>query len=119
MMLLWPCGGGWRWARADYVSTVLADNPLGYWRLGEATGPVAYDASPNYFDGAYTGGVTLAEPGALLTDTDTSALFDGATGYVNVGAHSAFNQLSNDFTIEAWHKGEGSGWIVSTRDDCG
>jgi hypothetical protein len=30
---------------ANYSSVVLAKGPIGYWRLGEAAGPTAVDAS--------------------------------------------------------------------------
>lgn len=104
--------------RADYANTILADNPIGYWRLGEMSGSTAFDATANNLDGTYTSGVTLNQPGALLTDTDTSVLFDGSTGYVDVGIHPSLNQLSNDFTIEAWIKPDnlsGSQNIIDNR----
>ena len=52
-------------AAKSYASTILADRPVGYWRLGESSGLVARDSSGNGFDGAYQGGVTLDTPGAL------------------------------------------------------
>src|SRR5947209_543413 len=60
----------------SYLSTILADSPFVYWRLGEATGSTAADASGNGRDGSYTGSLTLARPGATA-DGDTAALFAG------------------------------------------
>lgn len=102
---------------ADYATTVLNDNPIGYWRLGETTGTIAFDASPNNLHGVYVGGASLGHPGGIPSDSDTSTLFDGITGYVDVGAHSALNQLTNNFTVEAWVKGRGaiaSTWFVGS-----
>ena len=46
-------------APATYASTVLADSPVAYWRLGEASGSSAADSSGNGNGGSYAGGVTL------------------------------------------------------------
>ena len=74
-----------------FASTVLGLAPVGYWRLGEASGTTMTDSSGNAHDGTYNGGVTLGQPG-LVDDTDTAALFDGSTGYGSVaaGAWQAF-----------------------------
>jgi hypothetical protein len=105
-------------ASAEYVTTILADNPSGYWRLGELNGASAADASTNHINGTYAGGVVLGQPGAIAADGNASALFDGSTGYVNAGSHAAFNQLCNDFTVEAWVKltaANSGGCVLSTR----
>ncbi len=118
LMLVLPALGPSTTLASSYESTVLADGPVGYWRLGEASGPNAFDASGNAYHGTYQGGVALGIAGALATDSDTAAEFDGSSGLVDVGAVSALNQLANAFTVEAWVKlpGTGSGGvIVSTR----
>ncbi|HXF56088.1 MAG TPA: PQQ-dependent sugar dehydrogenase, partial [Actinomycetota bacterium] len=48
-----------------YRDEVLSDAPLGYWRLGEASGTTASDASGGGHDGTYLGGATLGAPGLL------------------------------------------------------
>ena len=88
----------------NYVDTVLADEPMAYWRLGETAGSIAAIDATGNFSGTYQGSVVLGEPGALATDTDTAVEFDGSPSYVDVGDHSEFNQLTNGFTIEAWVK---------------
>jgi PKD repeat protein len=79
-----PITYGRQWQRCttgtgtSYSQAVLAQAPSVYWRLGEASGTAAADASGNARPGTYVGGVGLAKPGALTGDANTSALFDGA-----------------------------------------
>ncbi len=63
-------------ATADYVSTVLADNPISYWRLGEATGTTATDAVGGT-DLQYVlfPEADLAQAGAILGDGNTAVHF--------------------------------------------
>lgn len=74
-----------------YRDQVLADSPLGYWRLNEASGTNAADSSGNGNAGTYTGaGVTYSQPGLLLNEGDAAVLFDGVAGDVNLGNPAAF-----------------------------
>ena len=82
-----------------YSVAVLQDSPVAYWRLGEAAGPTAFDASGHNATGTYFNGVLLGQPGGLAEDTDTAARFDGQNDHVRFA-----NPLANDFTIEAWVK---------------
>jgi hypothetical protein len=88
---------------SNYLNAVLADQPIGYWRLGEKSGTAAADSSGNGNVGSYVGGYTLAQPGALPTDTDTSVLYNGSTG-LTVVPDSAALRLNGPFTIELWAK---------------
>ena len=66
-------------AISNFATEVLADGPIGYWRLGEALGSVtAADASGNLNNGTCSGGITFGQPG--FHGGDTAALFDGKTG---------------------------------------
>jgi hypothetical protein len=85
-----------------YASAVLADQPVAYWRLGESSGTTAVDSS-GHVNGTYASGVTLGQPGALSSDSNTSALFNGSSGSVNV-ADSAALRLNGAFTVEFWAK---------------
>src|SRR5262249_53557695 len=88
------------------VSAILADGPLGYWRLDETSGTTAFDSSPNGYNGTFFGNVTLGVAGALLPDDhDSAARFGGGGAQADVPFHPEFN-LPNGFTIEAWAKPE-------------
>ncbi len=77
-------------APITFANEVLADGPIGYWRLGEAPGTVsAADASGNANSGTYSGGITLGQPG--FHGGDTAALFDGATGRIVVPNSDVLN----------------------------
>ena len=90
--------GGW------YSGEVVADNPVGYWRLGESTGPTASD-SVGANDGGYGGGVTLGVPGAIVGGSDTAVSFDGSSGRVVVPFTAALNPPA--YTAELWAKVDG------------
>jgi hypothetical protein len=120
LMLLGTMGAAAQRAAASpiYSSVVLADNPIGYWRLGETNAQTtAFDSSGFNRHGTYVGGVTRGVPGAIVDDLDTAARFDGSTGYVNIPG-GPFN-LANNFTLEAWvintNNGPFVGRIFSNR----
>jgi hypothetical protein len=103
---------------SPYASEVLADQPIGYWRLGEeGSETTAVDASPFSRHGVYQDGVARGLRGAIAQDGDTAAQFQ-ATGIVKV-CSSAFD-LGNDFTLEAWvtnDNPEGYHRVFSTFDN--
>lgn len=77
-------------AISSFASEVLADGPIGYWRLGEALGSVsAADTSGNANDGRCSGAITFGQPG--FHGGDTAALFDGATGRIVVLNSNSLN----------------------------
>ncbi len=81
----------------DYRSTVVADNPVGYWRLGDPGTSVAAELGPS---GSTVGGVSSA-PGAIVNDPDTARAFDGSTGYLSVPSAASLNP-TGDLSVEAW-----------------
>jgi hypothetical protein len=85
-------------AVADYSSEVLADSPLGYWRLGESVGSVASDSSGNGRNGTYVGS-GLGAAGAIDGDSDTAAAFDG-NDYVNLPTYAGLEPAL--VSAEAW-----------------
>src|SRR5687767_7829365 len=85
-------------ASANYSSEVLADSPLGYWRLGESAGPLASDSSGNGLNGTYSG-PGLGAPGAIDGDSDTAATFDG-DDYVNLPTYAGLEPAL--VSAEAW-----------------
>jgi hypothetical protein len=86
-------------ALGTYDTAVLADQPIGYWRLGEAPGSaIAADASGHGNHGNYSSvGITLGQPG--FHGGDTAALFDGATGRIVVPNSETLNP--RNITMEA------------------
>src|SRR5690348_425559 len=96
--------------RAVYRDAVMADAPVGYWRLGEPPGLsspfAAADASGNANPGTYSNGggalagVTLGRA-ALVSGSDGAALFDGLGGHVTVPRIGAY-LLTSSIAAEAW-----------------
>jgi hypothetical protein len=87
-----------------YMSAVLGDNPVAYWRLDETSGGIAHD----YWganNGQYTNVALNQQPGYSLVDTDACIGLAPATGgsYVSI-ANSAPFDFSGfaSFTLEAW-----------------
>lgn len=87
----------------SYSSEVLADSPLVYYRLGEASGSTLVDSSGNGRNGTYNGDYTLGQPGLTL-DTDTAAAFaGGATAWTTTTYGAWMNSLTT-FTVEVWFR---------------
>jgi hypothetical protein len=83
-----------------YRDAVVADVPAAYFRLGEAAGPTAIDASGNDNNGTYSDtGVTYGADGLIAFDGDTAIRTDGAHGTMAVTLPS-----QSAYTIEAWVK---------------
>lgn len=97
--VVWTPGAG-----NNYAAEVLADSPLAYWRLGEASGTTAADSTSNGRNGTYNG-PTLGVPGAI-GDGNTAASFDGTND--NVTVPSTGLDAGNVFSVEAWVKGSKS-----------
>jgi hypothetical protein len=87
-------------AASTYAQDVLHDSPADYWRLGEGGGPTVYDWTA-FQNAATSGGVTFGAPGAVNSDSNTAAAFNGTDGLV---ASQAPIRASNTFALEAWFK---------------
>lgn len=91
------------------VSTILSNNPIGYWRLNETAGPTAYDSAGNN-NGAGEGGIVFGVPGVTnapfsgFEPGNLGAQFDGTSSDV---ALPAFNTTTTNFTIVGWVKRNG------------
>src|SRR5579871_3710447 len=77
---------------SNYEKAVLAKKPVGYWRLGEATGPTALDRTRNGYNGTYHGTPTFQERGAIKGDSDTAIKLDGKRSYIEIPSHKDFSQ---------------------------
>ncbi|MBX3219477.1 MAG: LamG domain-containing protein [Labilithrix sp.] len=86
-------------AKASYRDAVMADGPLGYWRLGETAGTNAKDEVGAHA-GVYQGGITLGLPG-IADDGDTALGLAGTNGSVQLGDSLDFSG-NVPITLEAW-----------------
>ena len=107
-----------------YNQLVLADSPLGYWRLDEAQLPplpVAVDTGSlgAIANGVYLNGAHGGQSGAIVGDADKAAGFDGVNDKIDISYNAGLNTPA--YTIECWAKvlgGEGSHRSpLSARDD--
>ncbi|OFZ17205.1 MAG: hypothetical protein A2X86_01780 [Bdellovibrionales bacterium GWA2_49_15] len=93
-----------------YSDLILADSPVGYWRLTETVGTTATDSSLSVHDGTYVNGPTLGQAGPLASSGTASAYFDGLQGalgqsvkYVTV-TNTAALAPTGQVSVEAWVK---------------
>jgi hypothetical protein len=86
-------------ALTRYPTAVLADAPLGYWRLGETSGTTMVDSSGNGHDGTYNGSPTLGAAGLLTGDTDKAVQLSGVSQSATVANGSWMN--TGSVTLEA------------------
>lgn len=87
----------------DYRSTVMADRPSAYWRLGEASGTDAFDSSGNGLTGVYVGTPTLGVTGAIAGDPNKAVTLNGTTQYLTVADNDLLDP-GDVFTLECWIK---------------
>jgi len=89
-----------------YAQLVLADNPIGFWRLDESSGSTALDCVGTN-NGTFHS-AQLGQPGYNLVDTHTCARFgflasqNSYVGEIPIDFGSTANQ---SLTVEAWVKG--------------
>lgn len=89
-----------------YSTRVLGNSPAAYWRLGEASGTSAADATGNGNTGTYTSSPTLGVTGAIAGDT--AVTFSGSN-YVTGPSTGGLNITGSAITVEAWVKASGPG----------
>jgi RHS repeat-associated protein len=120
----------------EYSDAIKNDGPLGYWRLGEASGTTAADESGNSNDGMYVDTPALGSIGAINAEADTAVTFDGTSEHVSLGDKFDFAG-TQPFSVEAWvypttidggyrkivHKnyydGQNQGWDLHVHDNGG
>lgn len=104
---------------ASYSEKVLAKKPVVYWRLGEAKGPTAVDATNHKHDGTYHGMPVFRQPGAIAKDTDTAIKLDGKGSYIEVPDHANFSQPTSGkgLTVEVWLRPDALEFDGETADN--
>lgn len=89
---------------SPYDLVILADTPVGYWKIDELTGVTAFDSSGNGLDGTFQVVPSLGNA-ALAPGLGTCANFStgGGGGAPIVVPHdSLFDFASGSFTLECW-----------------
>lgn len=86
-------------AGATIAEEVLADTPIGYWKLDETSGTTAADSSGNGLDGTYTGTYTLNQSGPA----GTGAFQNSTTGHVLLPDNALYD-IGDVGTVECWVK---------------
>ena len=91
---------------ANYTTTVNADAPYQYWRLGEGSGTTAADASGNGRSGQYRGSPTLGQAGAITGDSDTAARLASTVFNSEFVTPLSATAIAgpNTFSVELWFK---------------
>ncbi len=85
---------------SSYAQAILADHPLGYWRLDETCVGTVADSSGHGLNGMASG-VTPNQPGAIA-DGDAAMSFNGSSSYVSLGDPAALQP--RQVSVEAWVK---------------
>jgi hypothetical protein len=92
--------------RSAYEKAVRDSKPVAYWRLGEAQGPEAADASGHKHVGEYVGHPKFHEKGAIASDPDTAIGLGGprSRSYVEVPNSDQFSVATSGkgLTVEVW-----------------
>ena len=89
---------------SGYSAAVIADSPVSYWRLGEASGTTTAADQRGVNPGAYVNAPTLGAASLLSAEpTDKAVGFDGVNDQVRVPS-SATLSLTSPLTLEAWIK---------------
>jgi hypothetical protein len=64
-------------------SEILADNPIGYWKLDETSGGTAVDTAGGFGNGTYTNGPLLGQAYLGYNNTNSKSVdFDGTNDHV-------------------------------------
>jgi hypothetical protein len=87
-----------------YSTAVLADSPIAYWRLGEASGTTAADEKGSY-PGTYAGTPTFSQTGVIAGNS--AVRFPGSSDCMRT-SNAALYPGSGNFTLECWFKSASS-----------
>jgi hypothetical protein len=83
-----------------YLTTIVGDLPLAYWRLGETSGSTITDVTANGYNLTLAGsGQTYNQTGALSGDTNGALQFNGSAYACRT---SGATSLTGTFSVEAW-----------------
>ncbi len=87
-----------------YASAVRRDQPVGWWRLAEASGTTVADGAGSHA-GTYAAGVTAGQDGPLAGDTHKATKFDGTIGTASIpDAPDLRFDRTQPLSVELWFK---------------
>ncbi len=103
---------------SNYHERVLAKHPIAYWRLGEAKGSTAFDATKNRHNGTFHGTPGYSEAGAIRHDPNTAINLDGHGSYVEIPDSKDFSQPTSGqgLTVEVWIRPDILAFEGETKD---
>lgn len=84
-----------------YREAVLADGPVGYWRLGEVSGTIAYSEVGGATLHGIRSGTTATLAGAPSATADPAGSFDGTSQSITIADQPAI-RVTGSQTIEMW-----------------
>ncbi len=90
-------------AGPSYRALVMADAPIAYFRLGEASGTAARSEIANVAPGTYRGPISLGATGAIVGDPSSGVGLNGSSGDVSFDNRFEF-ALAAPSSIELWAK---------------
>lgn len=106
---------------SNYATVVLADSPVGYWRLNETNGATAANlgTAGNAINAGYVNSPTLNQEGPMAGGK--SIRLNGSNQYVSVSDNVAIRAWPSGITVELWAKSNSatwnnSGYFVSKRN---
>ncbi len=87
---------------SKYARRVLSLQPVGYWRLQEKKGTVAYDSSPHRRHGVYHGQPAFHVSGPVRGEF--AVAFDGNGTFVEIPSHADLSVTTHKrgMTVESW-----------------
>lgn len=92
-----------------YAQEVIADKPVAYWRLGEASVVDPAVDEIGRFPGSYEGAIVPGEPGLLNGDTDTAARLAGTAAADHVLVPTNALLTFPAMSVEAWAQRDRTG----------
>ncbi len=98
-------------AQAGYMTDIINSNPIGYWRLDDASGSAS---AANKISGGVAGtynnfeAADYGKPGAIAGDSDTAAGFDGSNNYISIAESAVSTIGTGAFSVEMWFNASNS-----------
>lgn len=86
----------------SYGQTIVADGPIGYWKLGDLGTTTAADSSGLGHPGDYSGTYLLGQPGLLTHSSDTAVTFRNASFDGRMLTQYLYGYAGSAVTAETW-----------------